>query len=112
MPEKAYLLVVTNEKDDDGFPVETTKKIPVYVREKSATRLEFYEAMRSGLYVSRVFEVRVEDYELSARKVDGRKTYATQIEYDGETFDIFRTYKADKAMIQLICGTGGMPYVR
>lgn len=112
MPEKAYLLMVENGKDEDGFPVETTTRIQIYVREKSATRLEFYEAMRSGLYVSRVFEVRVEDYELSARRVDGKKTYATQIEYDGEVFDIFRTYRSDKAMIQLICGTGGKPYVR
>lgn len=112
MPEEAYLLTVVNEKNENGFPVTTKRRKHIYVQEKSATRLEFYEAMRSGINVSHTFDVRKEDWELNVKLVDGKKTYPTQIEYDGEVLDIVRTYGADKATVQLICGTGGIPYVR
>lgn len=103
MNEDAKLLIVTNEKDADGFPTESKKKIPVFVREKSVTRTEFYEALRSGISVKTVLETRQEDWELSAHMVAGKKEYATQIEYDGSVYDIVRTYKNDKSMIEIIC---------
>lgn len=95
MNEEAVLVTVSNSRDADGFPVEAKARLPVYVREKSATRTEFYEALRSGLHVSRVFDVRVEDFELAQG--------ATRIEYAGRTYDIIRTYQSDKSMIQLVC---------
>lgn len=103
MDEEAKLLIVTNEKDDDGFPVEKSVEIPVYVREKSATRTEFYEALRSGISIKTVLETRQEDWEQSARMVGGKKEYATQIRYDGSVYDIVRTYKNDKSMIEIVC---------
>lgn len=103
MDEDAKLLVVINSKDKDGFPVESKQEIPIYVREKSATRTEFYEALRSGITIKTVLETRLEDWELSAHKVAGKKEYASQIEYDGSVYDIVRTYKNDKAMIEIIC---------
>lgn len=104
MDEEAKLLIITNGKDEDGFPVETTKKeIPIYVNEKSATRAEFYEALRTGIKVKTVLETRQEDWELSAHMVDGKREYATRIEYDGSVYDIVRTYKSDKSMIEIIC---------
>lgn len=103
MDEDAKLLVVTNGKDSDGFPVETKREIPIYVREKSATRTEFYEALRSGITIKTVLETRQEDWDLSAHMVAGKKEYATQIEYDGSVYDIIRTYKNDKSMIEIIC---------
>lgn len=103
MDEEAKLLVVTNEKDEDGFPVEKSIEIPVYVREKSATRTEFYEALRSGISIKTVLETRQEDWEQSAHMVGGKKEYATQIRYDGSVHDIVRTYKNDKSMIEIVC---------
>lgn len=103
MDEEAKLLVVTNEKDEDGFPVEKSIEIPVYVREKSATRTEFYEALRSGISIKTVLETRQEDWEQSAHMVGGKKEYATQIRYDGSVYDIVRTYKNDKSMIEIVC---------
>lgn len=96
MDEEAVLITVTNGKDEDGFPVETTTREPVYARRKSATRTEFYEALRSGVRVKTVLEVRCEDFALAPN--------ATRIEYDGEVYDIIRTYSPDKSMIELICG--------
>ena len=104
MTEEATLLYVTNTKDSDGFPVEHTESVTVSVREKSATRTEYYEALRAGKTVSMVLEVRQEDWELTRHQSEnGRKAYATRAEYDGDVYDIVRTYKNDKSMIELIC---------
>lgn len=103
MNEEARLLVVTNTKDEDGFPIEKKSEIPIFVREKSATRTEFYEALRSGVSIKTVLETRLEDWEQSAHIVAGKKEYATQIVYDGSVYDIVRTFRNDKAMIEIIC---------
>lgn len=103
MDDEAKLLIVINEKDEDGFPIEKKDKIPIYVNEKSATRTEFYEALRSGITIKTVLEVRQEDWELSAHMVNNRKQYASQIEYDGSVYDIIRTFKNDKSMIEIVC---------
>lgn len=102
--EQAVLIYVTNGHDDDGFPIEHTEEKTVFVREKSATRTEYYESLRAGQTVSLVLEVRLEDWELTRHKTsNGRKAYATKAKYDGDVYDIIRTYKNDKSMIELIC---------
>ena len=103
MNDEAKLLVITNAKDKDGFAVEERREIPIYVNEKSATRTEFYEALRSNIQIKTVLETRQEDWELSAHMVSGKKQYATQIEYEGSVYDIVRTFRNDKSMIEIIC---------
>ena len=103
MDEEAKLLIITNSKDTDGFPVTEKQEIPIFVREKSATRAEFYEALRTGIQIKTVLETRQEDWELSAHIVGKKKEYASQIEYDGSVYDIVRTYRNDKSMIEIIC---------
>lgn len=103
MDEEAKLLIVTNEKDEDGFVVENEKEIPIYVQEKSATRSEYYEAMRSGVTVKTVLETRQEDWEQSVHLVGNKKEYASQIKYDGSVYDIIRTYRTGKSLIELVC---------
>lgn len=103
MDEDAKLLIVKNGKDKDGFPVKETQEIPIYVKEKSATRSEFYEALRSNIRVKMILETRQEDWELSAHIVGEKKEYASKIEYDGAVYDIVRTYKSDKSMIEIVC---------
>lgn len=105
MSEEAVLLVVTNDHDEDGFPIEKVEEIPVYVKEKSVRYTEFYDALRTGYTPKIILEMRQEDWAQSRRvDADGRVTYATQIMYDDEKFDVIRTYKKDRAMIQITCG--------
>lgn len=102
--EEAVLIVVTSGQDDEGFPTEKTTEYPVFVREKSATRAEFYAALNTGITINAVFEMRLEDFNTTAYTTENNKrAYATKIRYDGATYDIVRTYKDDKSMIQLIC---------
>jgi len=102
--ETAELIYVIHGKDADGFPVDTEQAVTVYVREKSVKRTEFYEAMRSGIVPQYVFEVRQEDYDLTAHTTDaGKRAYATKIRYDGCTYDIIRAYRNDRSMIELTC---------
>ena len=102
--ELAVLIYVTNGKDADGFPIETEERIPVYVREKSASRTEFYESLRSGITASEMFEVRLEDWLLTRHiTTNGKAAYATRIEYDGVMYDIIRAYKNDRSMVELTC---------
>lgn len=101
--EEATLLVITNGKDKDGFPQKIENRFPVFVTERSATRMEFYEALRTGIKISLVLELRIEDWEQSNHIVDGKKAYATKVEYDGGTYDIVRSYRTNLSMIQISC---------
>lgn len=101
--ETAELIYVFNERDLDGFPVERSVEIQVYVREKSVKRTEYYEALRSGIVPQMVFELRQEDYEQTEHIENGKKCYASKIRYDGTVYDIVRSYKNDRSMIELTC---------
>ena len=101
---EATLIWNSRTKDKDGFPVEEEHSVDIYVEEKSATRMEFYEAMRAGVEVKLVLETRQEDFELSAHEEDETKAYARKVQYEGYMYDIVRTYKTGKAKIQIICG--------
>lgn len=103
MDEEAVLIYTTSTMDDDGFPVETTEEVTVYAREKSATRTEFYEAMRSSIDVSAMFEIRQEDWRKTRHLVDGKAKFADRIRYEGATYDIVRAFKNDKSMIEVTC---------
>ena len=100
----ATLIWSSKTKDKDGFPAEEEHSIDIYVEEKSASRMEFYEAMRAGVEVKLTLEARQEDFELSVHEVSKKKSYARKIRYDGYTYDIIRTYKTGKSKIQLGCG--------
>lgn len=101
---EATLLWSSKTKDKDGFPIEEEHSVDVYVEEKSATRMEFYEAMRAGIDVKLVLETRQENFELSVHEESENRAYARKVKYEGDTYDIIRTYKTGKAKIQIICG--------
>lgn len=90
-------------KDKDGFPKIEKKEIPICVKEKSITRAEFYAAMRDGIKVSRVFEVRREDWEESRHMVNGKPVYATSVFVEDAAYDILRSYTTDKSMVEITC---------
>jgi hypothetical protein len=102
--ETCTLAYITNGKNENGFPVEIKRETEVYCREKSVTRTEFYDAHREGFTISLVLEVRQEDWELTKHTVNGKRAYATKVAFDGGEYDIVRTYRNDKSMIQLMCG--------
>lgn len=91
-------------KDSGGLPVPKEWRTEAYAEEKSAVRSEFYEAMRAGINVKATFEMRQEDFELSAREAGGIKAYASKLEHEGAVYAIKRTYKKGKAKIELVCG--------
>lgn len=99
----AVLIFTTKVPDDDGFDTESSTKIEVFVNKKSVTRAEFYTAMQSGIKPENVFEMRIEDWELS-RHIDGEKVlYADKVEYDGGTYNIIRSYEKGESIIELTC---------
>lgn len=103
--DEAKLLYSIFEKDSDGFAIEKKIEIDIYVlKEKSIVRTEFYDAMRSGVSPKIVLEIRQEDFTLSLHEKDGQKYYADRILYGGQIYHIIRTYKPDKAKIELTCG--------
>ena len=102
--ETCTLVYVTNEKNENSFPVQITETVEVFCREKSAVRTEFYDALRSGIKIALVLEIRPEDWELTGhRDTNGKKQYATKVIYDGGTYDIVRAYRNDKSLMQIIC---------
>lgn len=103
MSETAELITIVHGKDSDGYSADTEKSLTVYVREKSVKRTEFYEAMRSGIVPQIVLEVRQEDFDQTAYILDGKKAYATKVRYDGAIYDIVRSYRNDRSMIELTC---------
>ncbi len=103
MNEEAKLLVVSHEKDEDGYSCERTKEFPVFVREKSVSRTEYYTALSENIKLKMILELRQEDWTQTEHLVDGKKEYATRVEYDGGVYDIVRSYRNNKAMIELSC---------
>lgn len=103
--DEATLLYSETAKDEDGFATEKIIEIEIFILgEKSITRSEYYDAMRSDVSLKIVLEIRQEDFEKSLHLKDGRKYYADRIRYDGEIYRIIRTYKPNKAKIELTCG--------
>ena len=90
-------------KNENGFPVEQYHSIQAYGKEKSATRSEVYEAMRAGVDVKTVLEVRQEDWEQTRHLVDGKPEYARKVKLSGCEYRIVSGYKKGKATIELTC---------
>lgn len=103
---EAKLIWRQKGQDEDGFPIQEKQySVDVFAEEKSVTRNEAYEAMRAGISVKIVLAVRQEDWE-QTRHLDTRNqpAYAQTAIYDGIEYDIIRTYKVGKSMIELSCG--------
>ena len=103
MDEEAKLLVVSHGKDEDGYSVENKTEYPVYVSEKSVSRTEFYKALSEHINLKMILELRQEDWNQTEHIVNVKKEYATRIEYDGCIYDIVRSYRNDRSMIELSC---------
>lgn len=100
--------VLDCKKDADGFRTEEKiKKVKVFADIKSVGRTEYYEAVRSGMQVSIIFVVDVDDFKLSEHKVsvDGeiKRIKASKIIHDGTTYMIHRTFVKDSRLMEITC---------
>lgn len=103
MDYEGVLIWEETGKDADGFPQTIQRKVPAYLRETAVKRAEAYEAMRSGVKLSAVFQVRLEDWEETRHLNNGKPAYAEKVVIDRVEYDIIRAYKPDKSMVELTC---------
>ena len=82
----------------------TPQTVTVWAEKSSVKRTEFYTSYQSGLNPQIVFNLRLSAYKLSLVIEDsGEKRYASQVTFDGTTYNIIRTYETDD-MVELVCG--------
>ena len=103
MEYEGELVYEVELKDRDGYPTKKTCNFPAILTEKSIKRAESYEALRSGITLTAVFETRQEDWETTRHLNNGRPAYAEKVIIDGAEYEIVRTYKTGKSMIEIVC---------
>lgn len=86
--------VVTEYKE--GTELKRKISDELFAEKKSATRSEFYAAYSSGLSAGYVFEMDPEDFEACGVSIQEgditKKYYPVHILFQGEEFEISRTY--------------------
>lgn len=93
--DRIKLLALTFEIVD-SFPVEHRAATEVWADRKSVTRAEYYQASQSGIKADVIFTVPAIDY--AGQSV---------VEYDGELYDVVRTYQTELDHIDLTCTKRG-----
>ena len=76
---------------------------PVWCTKKSVSYKEFYAAVEVGINPTYIFEVDIDEY-LAAVITDetsGKKTRPTELIYDGEKFNIIRTYEKVGGLMEI-----------
>ena len=76
------LIKRTITADDLGYPVATENARETFCSVESVTRSEYFQAGKAGLAPAHVFRVNAIEYE-------GEE----EIEYEGQRFRVYRTYK-------------------
>lgn len=95
--ETCILVSIEDGTDESGFPKEIeTRTEEIYCDNKSVNFREFYEANNTGINPKIILVLRVEDWELSAHMVNGKKEYASRVEFDGGVYDVIRSYSSEK----------------
>lgn len=90
MNDVLKLLSTTYTKNKYGVPVSTPAAHEVFCERSSISRNEFFNAGRSGLNPQYVFKVFKGDY-----------MGETIVEYDGQTYSVYRSYETDDDYIEL-----------
>lgn len=98
------LLAINKGIDNDGFEAsDEIKRTEIVGDIKSIGRTEFYMAQRDNISVSLNAKINVVDYEGACILTDeGKKIHPSQVEYDGCTYNIIRSYKKSKTQIELV----------
>lgn len=88
----AQLIVQTEARDADGYPVKREMAREVFADVQSVKRSEFYAGKQMGLELAVAFRVRTCDY-------DGEKL----VEYAGKRYRVERVYSKDGELTELNC---------
>ena len=81
----------------------TRTETPVWCTKKSVSYKEFYAAVEVGINPTYIFEVDIDEY-LAAVHTDetsGKKTRPTELIFDGEKFNIIRTYEKVGGLMEI-----------
>ena len=100
--------VIGTEKDASGFKTnEESVNTEIFADVKSVNRMEHYEALRSGINASIIFDVNPDDFELADRNVEidgkNKRVQASKVCYEERMYRIIRTYKNRSGMLELTC---------
>lgn len=81
----------------------TRTETPIWCTKKSVSYKEFYAAVEVGINPTYIFEIDIDEY-LAAVITDetsGKKTRPTELIYDGEKFNIIRTYEKVGGLMEI-----------
>lgn len=75
-----------------GFATESATEVEVWADQKSVGRSEFYQASQAGMKADLIFAIHASDY-----------SGQTEIKYEGNTYDVTRTYQKGLDVVELTC---------
>ena len=76
----------------------------IFCGKKSVTYKEFYAAVEIGINPLYVFEMDTDEYARAVISLADKKQRPTELIYDGEKFNIIRTYEPGDGTIQITVG--------
>lgn len=88
----AYLIAETFQKDAYGVLQPTTTRKKIYCDVSSVSMSEWFEGGRNGL-----------NPELRLTMFSGDYSNEKVVEYDGQRYTVYRTYKARNDTVELYC---------
>ena len=97
--DQATLIVKTR---NGATPVEN--RTTLFCGRKSVRRAEFYAAHEVGTTPRYVLEFDLGEYEATFITTDDGKQRPGEVEYNGEHFNILRTYEPDNYTIEVTIG--------
>ena len=71
----------------------TRTETSVFCTKKSVSYKEFYVAVEVGINPQYIFEIDIDEYLAAVKTVSGAKYRPTELIFDGEKFNIIRTYE-------------------
>ncbi len=80
----------------------TRTETPVWCTKKSVSYKEFYAAVEVGINPTYIFEIDLNEYDRAVIiETGGTKKRPTELIYDGEKFNIIRTYEKIGGIIEV-----------
>lgn len=80
----------------------TRTETPVWCTKKSVSYKEFYAAVEVGINPTYIFEIDIDEYNRAVIiETGGTKKRPTELIYDGEKFNIIRTYEKIGGLIEV-----------
>lgn len=103
--EVIKLITVTGSvKNANGFATEEqVEECEIFAEVKSVGRTEYYEALRSGVKTSLIFDVYPDDFDMGRIVRDGKTYRPSKVLHDNVEYRIVRTYRKSIDSMELTC---------